>query len=78
MEKGRHRFSVTADAYGLTISGISRSLASRPPYRSRPPPIPNPYDGDARVTTMGARPPRSLLRTPRSVELARSKPSSGI
>ena len=34
MEKGRHRFSVTADAYGLTISGISRSLASRPPYRT--------------------------------------------
>jgi len=32
MEKGRHRFSVTADAYGLTNSGISRSLASRPPY----------------------------------------------
>jgi hypothetical protein len=34
MEKGRHRFSVTADAYGLTYSGISRSLASRPPYRT--------------------------------------------
>jgi hypothetical protein len=34
MEKGRHRFSVTADANGLTNSGISRSLASRPPYRS--------------------------------------------
>jgi len=35
MEKGRHRFSVTAEAYGLTNSGISRSLASRPPHRSR-------------------------------------------
>ena len=33
MEKGRYRFSVTAEAYGLTNSGISRSLASRPPYR---------------------------------------------
>ena len=36
MEKGRSRFSVTADAYGLTNPGISRSLASRPPYRTRP------------------------------------------
>jgi hypothetical protein len=35
MEKGRHRFSVSADANGLTNSGISRSLASRPPYRNR-------------------------------------------
>jgi hypothetical protein len=35
MEKGRSRFSVTADAYGPTNSGISRSLASRPPYRNR-------------------------------------------
>src|SRR3954453_22311249 len=34
MEKGRYRFSVTAEAYGLTNSGISRSLASRPPYRT--------------------------------------------
>src|SRR5262249_24714613 len=33
MEKGRSRFSVTADAYGLTNPGISRSLASRLPYR---------------------------------------------
>ncbi len=34
MEKGRSRLSVTADAYGLTNSGVRRSLASRPPYRT--------------------------------------------
>ena len=34
MEKRRSRFSVTADAYGLTNSGVSRSLASRPSYRT--------------------------------------------
>jgi hypothetical protein len=33
MEKGRNRLPVTAVAYGLTNPGISRSLASRPPYR---------------------------------------------
>src|SRR4051794_22267302 len=34
MEKGRSRSTVTADAYGPTNSGIRRSLASRPPYRT--------------------------------------------
>jgi len=33
MEKGRNRFTVTAEAYGLTNPGTSRSLASRPPYK---------------------------------------------
>src|SRR4051812_172985 len=34
MEKGRSRLPVTADAYGPTNSGVRRSLASRPPYRT--------------------------------------------
>src|SRR5208282_3291568 len=39
MEKGRNRFTVTAEAYGLTNPGTSRSLASRPPYKATDCPI---------------------------------------
>src|SRR5262249_15057508 len=64
MEKGRHRLSVTAEAYGLTNSGIRRSLASRPPH-SRDGSGPGgaaDRAGARRVSSNGPiRSPRSLL-----------------